>query len=76
MQSDFLSLNPLSLTKMILPGALGFILIIILYGFSIWFLWFLITSIKSIIQNQKDAITNQKLELELLQKLLERKNNS
>ncbi len=50
---------------MILPGAIGVILILAIYGFSIWFIWFLITSIKSIIQNQK-------LELELLQKLLDK----
>jgi len=53
---------------MILPGAIGVVIMIGLYGFSIWFLWFLITSIKSIIQNQK-------LELELLQKLVENNNS-
>lgn len=54
---------------MVLSGVIGIILMIIIYGFSIWFLWFLITSIKSIIQNQK-------LELELLQKLVDKENNS
>jgi len=56
-------------------GGLEVFLIICLWTFIIAIVVYAIATIRNLIKGQKEIIANQKLEIELLQKVLGQKNN-
>jgi len=56
-------------------GGLEVFLVICLWTFIISIVVYVISTIRNLIKGQKEIIANQKLEIELLQKVLGQKNN-